>query len=180
MVKGLEQAPNRSHRDAELVFWTVALSFFLKAHRGMIKALLLLLVSGPALADNYLIVTNQRNPIDIISSNEATSIFLGVQRLFVSGHEIEIIDHPVNSDIYSNFYRLVTSKSVAQIRSRRASLTFAGVSLPPEVVENDEEVIRWLKKHPNGIGYINENNLNEHIKVLLRVSDKNKNGNLAK
>lgn len=161
-------------RDAELVFWTVALSsVFLKPRRRVVKALLFMLMPGFALADDYLIVTNQSNPVDMISSNEATSIFLGVQRLFVSGYEIEIIDQPVNSDIYSSFYRLVTSKSVAQIRSRRASLTFAGVSLPPEVVENDEEVIRWLKKHLNGIGYINENNLNEHIKVLLRVSDKN-------
>lgn len=139
-----------------------------------------MLVPGFVLADGYLIVTSQSNPVDAISSNEAKSIFLGVQRLFVSGYEVEIIDQPVNSDIYSSFYRLVTSKSVAQIRSRRASLTFAGVSLPPEVVENDEEVIRWLKKHPNGIGYINESNLSEHIKVLLRVPGRNKNGNLAK
>jgi hypothetical protein len=139
-----------------------------------------MLVSGFALADDYLIVTNQSNPVDAVSLNEATSIFLGVQRLFVSGYEIEIIDQPVNSDIYSKFYRVVTSKSVAQIRSRRASLTFAGVSLPPEVVENDEEVIRWLQKHPNGIGYINESSLSERIKVLLRVSDKTKNGNVAK
>ena len=159
-------------KDAELVFWIVNLSVLKKPLGKATKALLLMLLSCFVLAEDYLIVTSQNNPVDTIALNEATSIFLGVQRLFVSGHEIEIIDQPVNSEIYSKFYRLVTSKSVAQIRSRRASLTFAGGSLPPEVVENDEEVIAWLKKNPNGIGYIHESSLNEHIKVLLLVSDK--------
>ena len=134
--------------------------------------LLLCLFSGDLLAGDYLVVTNKNNQVDSVSPKEATSIFLGVQRVFVSGHEIEIIDHPVNSDSYSSFYRLVTSKSVAQVRSGRAALTFAGVSLPPEVVENDDEVILWLQKHPNGIGYIDKANLDDRIKVLLMISEK--------
>ncbi|MBL4607701.1 MAG: hypothetical protein JKY01_07730 [Pseudomonadales bacterium] len=146
---------------------------FSKCHVSLVKILLFFVaVSNVAFAGDYLIVTNKNNSVDSIPLKGATSIFLGVQRVFVSGYEIEIIDQPVNSDTYSKFYRLVTSKSVAQIRSRRASLTFAGVSFPPEVVENDEEVLRWLEKHTNGIGYIGESSLDDRVKVLLRIPSK--------
>lgn len=125
-----------------------------------------------AYATEYLVIAHKENPVKNLEFNEAVSIFLGVQHVYSNGYEIEIIDQQVENDIYAGFYRALTDKSVAQIRSRRASLTFAGISLPPEIVENDVEVMRWIQKHKWGIGYIYADSWNDSVKVLLRVPGK--------
>lgn len=151
----------------------IALFNYIKRCSGLARLLLVFstLYGSAAHADSYLIITSKDNLVDSISLKEAKSIFLGIQRVYDTGHGIEIVDHPVSSSIYLKFYRAVASKSVAQIRSRRASLTFAGISLPPEVVENDSEVLHWLQAHPNGISYISESTNHDEMKVLLKVSD---------
>lgn len=134
-----------------------------------------LLFSSGVCAQDYWIVVNQSNPLNKLSVMEARSIFLGVRRVFDSGYEIEVVDQPIESAVYAGFYERVAGKTVAQIRAKRAYLTFAGDTLPPEAVMDDQAVITWIEQHQYGIGYVRGDlagTMINRVKVVCRVSDK--------
>lgn len=136
--------------------------------------LLCVLFSSCASAQEYWVVVNQNNPLTDLSLVDVRSIFLGVRRVSSSGYEIEVVDQPIESAIYAGFYKRVTGKTVAQIRAKRAYLTFAGNALPPEAVMDDQAVIAWIEQHPHGIGYVRGDlaaAMMSRVKVVYRVSD---------
>jgi ABC-type phosphate transport system substrate-binding protein len=137
--------------------------------------LLCVLFSSRASAQEYWVVVNQNNPLAELSVLEVRSIFLGVRRVFNSGYEIEVVDQSIESAVYAGFYKRVAGKTVAQIRAKRAYLTFAGDALPPEAVMDDQAVITWIEQHQYGIGYVRGDlagTMINRVKVVSRISDK--------
>lgn len=129
--------------------------------------------SLPVWARDYWVIVNKHNPLAELSQQEVKAIFLGVQRMFHNGNEIEVVDQAIETPIYVEFYKHIAGKTVAQVRAKRASLTFTGDVLPPDAVFDDEAVVAWIEKHPHGIGYIyasSVDTLNDRVKIVCRFS----------
>ncbi len=129
----------------------------------------------PVWAQDYWVIVNKNNSLTELSQKEVKAIFLGVQRVFHQGNEIDVVDQAIENPIYAEFYKYVADKTVAQVRAKRASLTFTGDLLPPDAVFDDEAVVAWIEKHPQGIGYIYANSVepfSDRAKVVFRFSVK--------
>lgn len=119
------------------------------------------------------VVVNKNNPIAALSKQEVNAIFLGVRRMFNNIHEIEVVDQAIENPIYAEFYQAVTGKTVAQVRAKRAALTFTDDVLPPDAVFDDKAVVAWIEQHPHGIGYVYANSdetIGKRVKVVYRFS----------
>jgi len=125
-------------------------------------------VSQAAVSD-IVVVVNKDNPITSISQKEGKKIFLGVSHHFQHGAKIDLVDQKSNGELRGEFYSLLAEKTVSQINSRWAGLIFSGEAVPPDQVENSEDVIDWLERHPNGIGYIDSSFLDDRVKTILTL-----------
>lgn len=130
-------------------------------------------IATSALAHEYWVVVNKSNSVTALSKQEVSAIFLGVRRMFNNIHEIELVDQAIENPIYAEFYQAVTGKTVAQVRARRAALTFTDDVLPPDAVFDDRAVVAWIEQHPHGIGYIYANSdeaIGKKVKIVYRFS----------
>lgn len=135
---------------------------------SMAAMALCLSVSQAAVSD-IVVVVNKDNPITAISQKEGKKIFLGVSHHFKNGAKIDLVDQGNSSTLREEFYSLIAEKTVSQINSRWAGLIFSGEAIPPDQVENSAEVVNWLEKHPNGIGYIDSAFLDDRVKPILTL-----------
>lgn len=126
-------------------------------------------VISPISYADIVIVTNPDNPMLDLDTKELKKIFLGVKRRTEDGFKISIIDQYENKEIRKNFYENLTGKTVAQINSRWAGLLFAGKGTPPNQVESDLEVKKWIQENKLGFGYIHSDQLDSSVKKIAIV-----------
>ena len=134
-------------------------------------ALSLLFIIPRVFAD-IAVVTHPENPMANLPETEIKKIFLGIKRKTKTGELIKVIDQYSNERIRDKFYLTFTGKTAAQINSRWAGLLFSGKATPPHQVQNDEQVKMWLQDNKLGFGYIHTDQLDNSVKQLIIIPEK--------
>jgi ABC-type phosphate transport system substrate-binding protein len=133
---------------------------------SIIIALSLSLVSTEAAAE-VVAVLSAKNPVSILSKNQIVDIFLGKANRFPDGHETMPIDQEEGSAAREEFYLKFAGKSPSQIKAHWSKIIFTGRGQPPQEVSNDVEVKRFIAKYPDAIGYIDQKQVDDSVKVIL-------------
>jgi ABC-type phosphate transport system substrate-binding protein len=136
--------------------------------------LLGLCLSNTCSSENYsndiAIITNINNDNLQISHSEAINIFMGRYRRFSDGSKAIPID---NDSIKNMFYMQLVNKSPSEIKAYWATLIFSGRTQPPKSMEDTSKVINTVKQEPQAIAYIPANQVNNKVKVLLILRERN-------
>jgi ABC-type phosphate transport system substrate-binding protein len=122
--------------------------------------------SAEAVAD-VVAVVSAKNPVTTLSKNQVVDIFLGKANRFPDGREAVPIDQDEGSAAREEFYLKFADKSPAQIKAFWSKIIFTGRGQPPPEVSNDVEVKKFIAKHPDAIGYIDQKLVDESVKVIL-------------
>lgn len=122
--------------------------------------------SAEAVAD-VVAVVSAKSPVSTLSKNQVVNIFLNKTDRFPDGSQAVPIDQVEGSAAREEFYLNFADKSPAQIKALWSKIIFTGRGQPPPEVSNDEEVKKFIAKHPDAIGYIEQKLVDDRVKVIL-------------
>ena len=111
-------------------------------------------------------VVAAKNPVSTLSKSQIADIFLGKMIRFPNGSEVVPVDQVENSAAREEFYFKFADKSPAQIKAFWSKIIFTGRGQPPPEVSNGLQVKKFIAAHPNAIGYIRDNLVDDSVKVL--------------
>ncbi len=138
-----------------------------KYYIGLIIIALSLGLGSVGAAAEVVAVVSSKNPVTTLSKNQVVDIFLGKANRFPDGREAVPIDQNEGSAAREEFYLKFAGKSPAQIKAFWSKIIFTGRGQPPPEVSNDVEVKKFIAKHPNAIGYIDQKLVDDSVKVIL-------------
>jgi len=121
--------------------------------------------SFSALAD-IVVVGNPALP-DGLTKKDAKKIFLGKKNKFTQG-DLYVIELSSTNPMKTTFHQKVTKKSLAQLESYWSKQLFTGKATPPLEVADVNTVKATIAQNPNGIGYIDESDVDSSVKILFK------------
>ncbi|WP_017446118.1 hypothetical protein [Gayadomonas joobiniege] len=131
-----------------------------------------LLFSAAAQADLYVIV-NKQNPIQTLSKSQLIDIYTGRYVAFPNSREAKPVDLVASHPLKEVFYQRTTGLSLSKISSYWARIKFTGRYNPPQEYQSLEEVLDYVSRTPQAIGYVDASLLpelkNNPVKVIYSV-----------
>jgi ABC-type phosphate transport system substrate-binding protein len=115
------------------------------------------------------VVVNTKNPTQNVSNEVVGDLYLRRATHFPNANEVTLIDQPVNSSLYEEFYRTLTNKTPGQVQSYWSRLVFTGKGRPPRQAASSAEVKRIVNANSNSIGYVEESTIDKTVKPILII-----------
>ncbi|QLE85849.1 MULTISPECIES: phosphate ABC transporter substrate-binding protein [Shewanella] len=98
-----------------------------------------------------------------ISASDAKKMFLGKGSSSAVVYELD-----EGNATRSEFHSKVTKKSDAQLKAFWSKQVFTGKGNPPATVNSASAMKSTIASNPNAIGYIDEADLDDSVKVILK------------
>ena len=114
------------------------------------------------------VITNKSTGIDSISSSEVKALFMKKQKSFSNGTAVVVGDQTDDSAIRTDFTKTVIGKKPKKLKKFWSKRIFAGKGTPPTVVGDNAEMLKWVAKTPNSLGYVSADAVDASVKVLLK------------
>lgn len=141
----------------------------MKTLRPILLLLLLLCATPGGMAGEVVVVVSAKSPLLRLTQDEVIDIFLGRHREYPGGQVAFPIDQPKGSLIRSEFYRLLTNKTLSEINAYWARLYFSGKASPPRQAEKTADVLAHVLEYSGGIGYLDQEQLDARFRVVLKL-----------
>jgi ABC-type phosphate transport system substrate-binding protein len=100
------------------------------------------------------VIVHASNPIGAVPMDEISRMFLKRKTNWPSGAPVAPVDRDGNSRIRSSFARTFHDRSTDALDSYWQQQIFSGREAPPPVVTSDAEMVEYVGKNPNAIGYV--------------------------
>lgn len=112
------------------------------------------------------VVVSPRNTVTTLSKQQVADIFLGRMSRLPNGERAVPVDQAEGSAARDEFYATFTNKSAAQLKAHWSKIIFTGRGYPPKAVPTSSDVKKAISKHPDTIGYIERDMLDDTVKLL--------------
>jgi ABC-type phosphate transport system substrate-binding protein len=123
-------------------------------------------MAGSVCAAEVVVVVSSRNPIETLSREQITDIYLGRMNRFPNGNPVKPIDLSESSPIRSEFYGRFLGRSQSQIKAHWSKLIFTGRGQPPPTVAGGDAMAESVAENPNAIGYLSPDFLDKRLRVV--------------
>ena len=128
-----------------------------------------LTLCSPALSfAGMLVVVAESSPLAEMDRHEVRQLYMDNATRF-DGHPVTVLDMPEGSQEREAFYQSATGKSASQLKSYWARMIFTGQGMPPRQVKSARDMVQKLKYDPRAVGYVQEADIQEGLRVLLRL-----------
>ncbi len=127
---------------------------------------LLSFAAGTVCAAEVVVVVSSNNPIETLSRDQITDIYLGRMNRFPNGNPVKPIDLRESSPLRREFYRKYLGRSQSQIKAHWSRLIFTGRGQPPPTVSSGEAMAELVAENPDAIGYLSTDFLNKGLRVV--------------
>jgi len=142
----------------------------LRRWRGPLGAALLLgILSAPALADELVVIVSARSPVAALRPDQVAAIFLGQSARFPDGTEAVPLDQRIGTPLRDEFYLRVASKTPPLLKAWWSKMVFTGRGQPPAEAADSAAVRRRIADNPGMVGYIDRNALDASVRAVLVV-----------
>jgi ABC-type phosphate transport system substrate-binding protein len=123
---------------------------------GLSFALFVVLATAlPAGAESgYRVIVNVANPVTALERRYLADLFLKKATRWPSGGAVRPADQTAESAVRRRFCDEVIGRPLEAVRSYWQQQVFSGRDVPPPELDGDEEVVRYVQKHPGAIGYV--------------------------
>lgn len=98
-----------------------------------------------------------------LSKEQAADVFLG------KATSRTPVDQPESAPIRAEFYKQLTGRTLAQVRSTWSRLVFSGNGQLPKEMPDAAAVKKAVAADPKTVGYIDKSAVDGSVKVLLSV-----------
>jgi hypothetical protein len=106
-----------------------------------------------AATPSFRVIVNAANPSRSLSRAEISRLFLKKME-WPSHHSVLPVDLPEESPIRKSFSETVLGREVTSLNSYWQFMIFSGRATPPVAVQSDEEALKYVRMHPEAIGYV--------------------------
>ncbi len=139
----------------------------LKSMLCMLTSIAASAASGGQLLAEVAVVTAPSSPISTVKPEELEKLFLAKAKTIGSNHAVPA--EQKNKSVKSEFHEKITQKSPDVLQRYWARKVFAGDSIPPIELANDQDVKTWVNSTPGGVGYIDAKSVDATVKVIFKT-----------
>ena len=125
----------------------------------------LLSVGTVALAADYVLITDNSNPVTTLSAKDVKNIYLGKKTVWSDGSHITVFTQS-GSNVNTVFLKEMVRKSHQQYTTYWKKSLFTGTGLPPKDFASDEAIKAAVSAMPGAIGYISASSIDDTVKRL--------------
>jgi len=143
-----------SYRRLFLIFVLIGFGFSVKAEPVTTK---------------IVVVTHPQTKLEQISQEQIRKRWLSMTTR-IDRQRVDIIDFDENSPLRTQFYSQIIGVSDNQLKAYWAKKVFRGEGLPPEMKSSSAEILQWVNKQPNRIGYLYKKDINNGVKILFEMN----------
>ncbi|WP_017460335.1 hypothetical protein [Dyella ginsengisoli] len=136
--------------------------------KNTIAALILMMVSVPALAGIDVIVSAHSNASSM-SKDDVSALYLGRTQNLPGGGKAKLYDLPDGNAGRDAFYTAATGKSASQVKAVWSRLVFSGRAVPPTEVHDDAAMVKAVAADPQAVGYVASGAANGSVKVVAHL-----------
>ena len=134
---------------------------------GLYTALAICLFLPQTVLAGVAVIVNPASPLSTVEAGEIKKVFLAKSKK-ISGHIIKPIDNG-EGDIRDKFLISVVGKKPRVFKSHWIRLIFSGKSAPLKSGGDDAGVKKWVSSHIDAIGFIDNDNVDDTVKVIFKV-----------
>ncbi len=117
-------------------------------------------------AQSYKVIVNKTNPVSELTKKQVSNYFLKKQKKWSDKTNVIPVDLNSKSNTRLNFSKDIHKKSTSQVRAYWQQMIFAGRGTPPREMQDEEEVISYVKKYKGAIGYVSVSTKTEGVKTI--------------
>lgn len=103
---------------------------------------------------DYRVVVHRSNSVTRLSRDQVSKIFLRKVTLWDNRQPVLPVDQTANSPVRRAFTKQVHQRTIASVQTWWQQQTFAGVGVAPPERASDAEVLDYIRRYPNAIGYV--------------------------
>ncbi len=133
--------------------------------RGLPALLIMLMLPGLVRAE-LAVIANPHNRLHGVDLDTIARVYRGEIRHLSNGVRITPVDQPRGSPLRKHFYEKVLHMNEKAVSRYWSKYRFTGKRKPPMVLSSDAEVKRWVASHPDAIGYISGDSLDDSVELL--------------
>ncbi|HTI03847.1 MAG TPA: substrate-binding domain-containing protein [Gemmatimonadales bacterium] len=108
----------------------------------------------PAQEVSYRIVVNATNPVARLTRDQVSKIFLRRINQWDNHQPVLPVDQAADSPVRRAFTKEIHGRTVASIQTWWQQQTFAGIGVAPPERASDIDVLDYVRRYPNAIGYV--------------------------
>ena len=135
----------------------------------IVKTIYFVILAGllltPSLSAKVYLITNAANKQKTIDKTQIKQIFLGQKTRWKNGNKIQLVDN-LNKKAARKFYQETTGRGTGRIKKEWIGRMLRGEMIPPESFRDEEELIDFISRNKNAIGFVTSPQSNKGIKVL--------------
>lgn len=124
----------------------------------LVAVCLALLAAGTVVtaqpAPVYRVIVHPRNELTSIDRKTVAQMFLKRTSHWRDGELVRPVDLDAESPVRRRFSEEVLGRSVAAVKSYWQQMIFAGRDVPPPEMDSDDDVTKYVLRHPGAIGYV--------------------------
>jgi ABC-type phosphate transport system substrate-binding protein len=116
----------------------------------------LALLPPPAGAQDvtYTVVVHASNPVTRLSQDQVSRIFLRKVTLWDNKKPILPVDQAADAPVRRSFTKRIHQRTIAAVQTFWQQQTFAGIAVAPPERSSDADVLTYIRKYPDAIGYV--------------------------
>lgn len=117
------------------------------------------------------IVVNKNNPINSLSRSELIDLFMGKYVAFPDDSKAIPVELEGDEDIKIDFYKQLVGMPLASVNAYWSRLRFTGRKRAAIFKRNEKDLIAFIVKNEQAIGYVAQSELNENLKVIYILNE---------
>jgi len=119
------------------------------------RAIIYILLFSLALAANaeIAVVVSKDSSISTMNKREISQIFLSKTRRLPNG-DMAVTVESDEQQVQNEFYEEISGKNQKQLKAYWTTLIFTGKGQPPRKLKESKDVLEFVEKNPNAIGYV--------------------------
>jgi len=123
-------------------------------------------VPANASENTIVVVVNENNPTNAMSSREIRKLFLGKSRKLPDGSRALLVS---NEQLQSMFNKSALRKADSQVKAAWSRLQFSGRAKPPVEFYNPIDVVKFVADNRNAIGYVRLSEIGAGVKPVYSL-----------
>ncbi|GAB2699606.1 hypothetical protein [Aliiglaciecola aliphaticivorans] len=121
-----------------------------------------------ATPEKIVVVTNQKNDVQVMDKKGLIDLFMGKYSAFPNGKQATPIDVELNAELKAQFYEALVGLPLARVNAYWSRLKFSGRVKPPVIEQTIDDVCQRLEEDESALAYIYESNVTNKMKVVYR------------
>jgi ABC-type phosphate transport system substrate-binding protein len=127
---------------------------------------ILLAIASPSMAAGYKVIVNSSRGASEMTKQHVSDLFMKRTAQWEDGSPVVPVDLAADNPVRELFSKEVHGKAPAAVKSYWNQQVFSGRAVPPVENTTDTEVIDFVRRNKNAIGYVSDTADVSAVKVV--------------